>query len=127
MGSFVNNWMVIVCTLDAYMIIGASRTPADLLLDSLALLFLFNLDDVAGDLGFVDEDDWPGLRIAWIHSEICTAPTEDDEEKMGFKETCNRNFNMLNYTLSFWFCAACAVVMPILAAITPFLKIAPAD
>jgi len=127
MGSFVNNWLVVVCTLDAYMIIGASRTPSDLLLDSLALLFLFNLDDVGGDLGFVDEDDWPGDRIAWIHSEIVQAPSEDDELNMDWKEKFNRYTNMALYTISFYFCCMSAVVMPIAAVLTPFLKIAPAD
>jgi len=127
MGSFVNNWMVVVCTLDAYMIIGASRTPSDLFLDSLALLFLFNLDDIGGSLGFVDEDDWPGDRIAWIHSEIVKAPSEDDELNMSFKEKFNRYTNMGTYSIAFYFCAVSSVVMPICTAVTPFLMIAPAD
>jgi hypothetical protein len=126
MGSFVNNWLVVICTLDAYMIIGASRTPSDLLLNSLALLFLFNLDDIDGDMGFVDDDDWPGDRIGWIHSEIVKAPSnEDTEETMGYKEWCNRMFNMSLYSFSFFFLSVCAVVMPILSAMTPFLLIVP--
>jgi len=127
MGSFVNNWLVWMCTLDAYLIIGSSRTPSDLLLDSLALLFLFNLDDVGGDLGFVDEDDWPGLRIGWIHSEIVTKPSEQDVTNMGCRESFNRGLNDLMYRFSFVFCIICAVVMPILASVTPFTRIAPSD
>jgi len=127
MGSFIKNWLVIMCTLDAYMIFGSSRTPSEQILDFLALLFLFNLDDLGGDLGFVDEDDWPGLRIGWIHSEIVLAPSEEDEQNKGFKEKCSRKISIASYALSFWFCAFCSVMMPIMASLTPFTQISPAD
>merc|ERR1719282_1579724 len=65
--AFVNCWLITWCCIDAFVVIGAARTPKDLLMDSLGLLFLYNLDDIGGDLGFVDMDDWPGLQLAWIY------------------------------------------------------------
>merc|ERR1712151_1309046 len=54
--AFVNCWVILWSCLDIYVVVGASMSPQDLLMDALGLLFLYNLDDIGGDLGFVDED-----------------------------------------------------------------------
>merc|ERR1712157_601813 len=83
-GAFINCWIVMWTCLDMFVVVGASKTPQDLLLDSLGLLFLYNLDDIGGELGFVNEDDWPGLRIAWIYDElVMTWPEEDETDADG--------------------------------------------
>merc|ERR1712183_426199 len=66
----VNTWVITWCCFDVYLLIGAAATPADVLMNALGLVFLYNLDDVGGDLGFVNEDDWPGRRFAWIHANL---------------------------------------------------------
>merc|ERR1712066_1174916 len=87
MGAIVNCWVVFWSALDMYVVCGASNTPQDLLMDALGLLFLYNLDDIGGDMAFLEEDDWPALRLAWIY-EIMVHPTpdedfdEDDRSKM---------------------------------------------
>lgn len=68
--AFIKCWTVLWCTLCSYVIIGASATPKDVLLDSLGMLFLYNLDSIGGELGFVDSDDWPGARLGWIFAEM---------------------------------------------------------
>jgi len=129
MDCFVNNWVVIFCTLDAYMIIGSSRTPSSLVLDSVALLFLFNLDDIGCDMGFVNEDDWPGHKLGWIYTEIVEANWAESstwringpEENRTWQTMVIRGMN----NFSFFFVCFCAVTLPILASITPFLQIVP--
>merc|ERR1712232_534974 len=83
-GAFINCWGVAWSCIDMYVVVGASSSPQDLLLDALGLLFLYNLDDIGGDLGFIDEDDWPGERIAWIYKELVHPCPDDlfDEEKL---------------------------------------------
>merc|ERR1719378_471235 len=80
----VNTWVILWCCLDVFLVVGAAQAPLDVLMNALGLVFLYNLDDVGGDLGFVNEDDWPGLRLAWIYKEIVhPCPDEDyDEDKL---------------------------------------------
>lgn len=124
-GAFVNCWVVLWSCLDMYVVAGACADPQDLLMDALALLFLFNLDDVGGDLCFVDEDDWPGLRIAWIYQEL-VHPWPDDEfdedklDALGFA-------SMLLYRGTITLLFLELAFIPVLVIITPFLDIAPSD
>merc|ERR1712060_150452 len=122
-GAFVNCWVVVWSCLDMYVVVGASKTPQDLLLDALGLLFLFKLDDIGGDLGFVDQDDWPGLRIAWIYNELVRPwPDEEfDEDKLDRLGT----FWLLFYKCVIRFICAEIICIPILSIFTPFLDIAP--
>lgn len=69
-GALVNCWAVMFCTIASYAIVGASSSFKDLMFDALGLLFLYNLDDIGGVLGFVYEDDWDGVRLGWIYNEM---------------------------------------------------------
>lgn len=125
LGAAINAWVVIWSCLDIYLVLGASTSPQDLVMDALGLLFLYNLDDVGGDLGFVDEDDWPSLRIAWIYNELVHHwPDEEfDEDKLdwwGF--LCLTVYKANNAML-----AVMIFALPILALLTPFSQIAPDD
>lgn len=120
-GAFVNCWVILWSCLDMYVVAGACDNPQDLLLDALALLFLYRLDDVGGDLGFVDEDDWPGLRIAWIYNEL-VHPWPDDEfdedqlDKLGC--VC-----MTLYKMAIFLICVELVCIPVFAIVTPFKDI----
>eukprot|EP00929_Paragymnodinium_shiwhaense_P067116 TRINITY_DN33781_c0_g1_i1.p1 TRINITY_DN33781_c0_g1~~TRINITY_DN33781_c0_g1_i1.p1 ORF type:complete len:444 (+),score=79.31 TRINITY_DN33781_c0_g1_i1:102-1433(+) len=69
-GAFMNCWVIVWLSLDVYFVIGCAENVQDVLFDALGLTFLYNLDDISGDLGFVDGDDWPGLQLAWVHEHI---------------------------------------------------------
>jgi len=56
--------------LASYVVVGGSETPKDVLLDALGMLFLYNLDRIGREMGFVDRDDWPGDRLGWIFQEM---------------------------------------------------------
>merc|ERR1712039_1012836 len=82
LGAFTNNYLVIMCSLNFLFCVGASESPKDLIIDAIGLLFIFNLDDVAGELGFVDEEDWPAKALAWIYSQmVATSYPDGDEAK----------------------------------------------
>lgn len=85
-GAFTNCWVVLWCCLDAIVVIGASMDPKCILFDSLGLLFVYNLDDIGGDFGFVSENDWPGDCLAWIYKNMVQndeyeAQTTDDNDE----------------------------------------------
>jgi len=67
-GCFVNNWVVFWCSLDVLLVCSSATTVQDVLFDALSLLFLYNLDDIGGDLGFFSEEDWKGQELAWVYS-----------------------------------------------------------
>lgn len=127
LGAFVNCWVVSICCLDVYLVVGASRTPSDLLLDALGLLFLYNLDDIGGDLGFVDEDDWPGLRLAWIYDTLVKNKPGDEESLKWDENALDRTGKLvmgLFNTLAALMLLA-LFVLPALSCVTPFLVISP--
>jgi len=130
--ALMNNWVVIWCTLDAFILVGNCRSVKDVLFDSLSLLFLYNLDDITGDLGFVNDDDWDGLRLGWIYHEM-TVPRfssrgtmnddfygDDDEIAPSYGYLCL-------YKATIRALAVATVVLPIMSIFTPFTLIGPED
>merc|ERR1740138_1604670 len=83
LGAFVDCWTVLWCCASCYIVVGTSGSVQDVLFDSLSLLFLYNLDEVGGDLGFVDEDDWPGARLGWIFKEMVKEDWQTPDEDSG--------------------------------------------
>merc|ERR1712008_233628 len=84
-GAFINCWNVLWCSVASYVVVGASETPKDVLLDALGMLFLYNLDSIGSELGFVDADDWPGDRLGWIFQEMVKKnwePLPEEERAM---------------------------------------------
>lgn len=81
LGAFIDCWTVLLCCGACYIVVGTSPSVQDVLFDSLTLLFLYNLDEVGGDLGFVEEDDWPGARLGWIFKHMVKVDWQPDEEE----------------------------------------------
>merc|ERR1712232_127479 len=119
----INTWVICWCCLDVFLVVGPSNSPTDVLMDALGLIFLYNLDDVSGDLGFIDADDWPGLRLAWIYKEIVHPCADEifDEDKLDI-EGC---IILSLYYVSATFLVALIFTVPIVAAFTPFVQIVP--
>jgi len=120
-GAFVNGWVIFWLCLDTFLVLGASETVKDVLLDSLGLMFLYNLDDIGGDLGFVDPDDWPGLQLAWLYKNIHKYAEEiDDVEELTPDLCCSIFLDALKILLTLF-----ATVLPILFIFTPFQELIP--
>lgn len=128
LGCVVNCWVVFWVCLDMYVVVGSSETPQDLLMDALGLIFLYNLDDIGGDMAFIDDHDWPALRIAWIYDEMvhrCDIAEfdENDHKQM----TCRGWLCMQLYKLETYTLMVMLWVIPAMAIVTPFTQIAPGD
>merc|ERR1712046_287537 len=54
--------------------------PLDVLFDALALLFLFNLDDIGGDLELFGDDAWPGARLQWAAKYLAKLKDEESHQ-----------------------------------------------
>lgn len=130
-GILVNIWVVVWCCLDSFVVCGTSFSPGDLVYDSLGLIFLFNLDDIGGDLGFVGEDEWPAARLAWMYKWFKQESEKTDESREdpadSFYDMVQDSIVKISYYMALFFIMLFVVALPIFTAITPFLLIAPSD
>ncbi|CAK0869620.1 unnamed protein product [Prorocentrum cordatum] len=144
-GAFTNLWVIFSCVIDSYFVIGGSLSPKEIIMDSLGLLFLFNLDDTSGDVQFVSGDAWPGDRLVWVHDKVVVVDYQpaagmvewDHALRSGnlalgawhcvkwFAGTCMAwAIKALQY-LTAVYCAVMVVVLPVLVAVAPFLELTP--
>eukprot|EP00928_Gymnodinium_smaydae_P034880 TRINITY_DN24628_c0_g1_i2.p1 TRINITY_DN24628_c0_g1~~TRINITY_DN24628_c0_g1_i2.p1 ORF type:complete len:442 (-),score=73.56 TRINITY_DN24628_c0_g1_i2:275-1600(-) len=117
--TLINIWVITWCCIDVFLVVGASPSPSSVLMDALGLVFLYNLDDIGGDLGFVNEDDWPGRRLAWIYNEIVIPDERFDAEKLDVVGVGMASF----YNLAITSLVIMSIGLPTLAAFTPFTQI----
>eukprot|EP00929_Paragymnodinium_shiwhaense_P067924 TRINITY_DN34138_c1_g4_i3.p1 TRINITY_DN34138_c1_g4~~TRINITY_DN34138_c1_g4_i3.p1 ORF type:complete len:445 (+),score=97.18 TRINITY_DN34138_c1_g4_i3:152-1486(+) len=93
-GAYVNCICLIFCALSLPpLLILVEEGPKGVVFDALGLTFLYNLDDVAGDLGFLDDkwddntfgDIYGGLadQIASGHGELLTQKMRSERETSG--------------------------------------------
>lgn len=68
-GAMVNCWVVVVSSLSMVPCFILAKSPKQVIFDSFALLFLFRLDDVCGDLGFM-QDTWESEAIGSWYDRI---------------------------------------------------------
>jgi hypothetical protein len=132
LGPIVNSWVILLTCIASFMILGASFSPRNVLFDALGLLFLYNLDDIDGDLGFVSSDDWDGLRLGWVYREMvetnyrnnnvsCKEQLAYDPKDIGLGgKMIVRLYDVVSMLL-----LVAALIMPTLAFVTPFLAIVP--
>lgn len=92
-GAVVNCWVVVWCCLDSFLVIGSSGSPKNVLFDALGLIFLYNLDDTSGDLGFVSAEDWPGAKFAWIYHYVQQGKTQEKPAEGDGTSGRKRNLN----------------------------------
>jgi hypothetical protein len=134
--AFTNCWVVVWCCLASAVVMGPATTPQELLFDGLGLLFLYNLDDIDGDFGFLNQDDWPGARLAWIYSTMVQPgyrPTsalsvynEGADYEYGYTENANC-LVLLYYNVTIWLLWCLAIILPFIISITSFTLITPED
>jgi len=128
-GAITNSWVVFWCIIDAYVVIGGSLSPKECVMDSLGLLFLFNLDDISGDVTFVSEDAWPGDRLGWVYDNIVAKSWMPDGMMLNEpkKAPCTNTLVRVLQYFTAVYCGVMAIVLPILVAVTPFMAIVPKD
>lgn len=136
LGAFTNCWVVLWCCADTVVVLGSSQSPKDVLFDALTLLFLYNLDDIGGELDFVSESDWPGARLGWIYSEMAAenwhleetgSPKSKEEEFDDDELGCGGVIVLWAFRFTIWILGVALVIYPVFNAISPFQKIAPPD
>jgi hypothetical protein len=90
LGAFMNCWVIFWLELDVFIAVGTSQSVFDVLMDALGLTFLFNIDDIGGDFGFVDHDDWPGVQLAWVYDNIGEAAKDlSDIDEVEASQACD--------------------------------------
>eukprot|EP00439_Symbiodinium_sp_Y106_P028666 s3444_g3.t1 len=58
---------VVECCVIVYFAFVLSENPMDVVFNALAVTFLYNLDDIGGETGFLTEDDWDGDELGKIY------------------------------------------------------------
>jgi hypothetical protein len=131
-GALVNSWVVVVTTFASFQILGGGRAPSPrgLLFDALGLLFLYNLDDLDSDLGFVSLDDWDGVRLGWVFRHMVKTNFQRDNGTTSEKFDPDKDdWTGWMINKSYEFVAAllviAAVVMPVCGFFTPWSLIIP--
>jgi hypothetical protein len=61
--SYINGFTMILCCCGMLLCMAAAGTAKDVVFDSVSLLFLFSLDDLASELGFITSEDWPSQEL----------------------------------------------------------------
>jgi len=110
--ALTNCWCVVVCCIASYLVLGAAGGAKDVLFDALALLFLYNLDDIGGDLGFIAPDQWPGREFYWFYSRC-----KDEDGKDAPNYCC---FLEVLFTFTQFVLIMFAILMPVAFVLTPF-------
>lgn len=54
-GACVNVWCLLLCGICMWPLLLTAEGPKDVIFDALGLTFLYNMDDISGDFGFIDE------------------------------------------------------------------------
>jgi len=134
-GAFTNLWVVVLTSLGAFAVLGASFSPRSLLFDALGLLFLYNLDDMDSDLAFIDGGDWDSLRMGWIYKEM-VEPVYTNRDRGSTRGATEVTFNpeevdwacsliLRAYNVVGLYLVIAAAVMPAVALCTSFKDIVP--
>mmetsp|Transcript_134474 Transcript_134474/g.335437 ORF Transcript_134474/g.335437 Transcript_134474/m.335437 type:complete len:404 (-) Transcript_134474:54-1265(-) len=61
--SYINGFTMILCCVGSLLCMAAAESVKDVVFDSVGLLFLFSLDDIASELGFLTSEDWPSREL----------------------------------------------------------------
>eukprot|EP00812_Abedinium_dasypus_P011909 NODE_544_length_1488_cov_267.344033.p1 GENE.NODE_544_length_1488_cov_267.344033~~NODE_544_length_1488_cov_267.344033.p1 ORF type:complete len:382 (-),score=151.78 NODE_544_length_1488_cov_267.344033:325-1470(-) len=148
--AFINSWVLLWCTIDAFIVLGGSESPGDAVMDALGLIFLFNLDDMESPLGLVSSDDWPGSRLGWFYKHVVQGdsysriggagadadadPEMNDPEPAAEEDDKPRNFEdrgcvsklcEFMYDFTAIVLGFLAIGLPVAIAITSFVKLRP--
>eukprot|EP00928_Gymnodinium_smaydae_P014426 TRINITY_DN15280_c0_g1_i1.p1 TRINITY_DN15280_c0_g1~~TRINITY_DN15280_c0_g1_i1.p1 ORF type:complete len:337 (-),score=84.32 TRINITY_DN15280_c0_g1_i1:78-1088(-) len=70
MGAFMNLWALVSTLGASYVCFATSSAPGDVMYNALALTFLYNLDDVGGDVLVVSPSSWPALGVGWLEKRV---------------------------------------------------------
>jgi len=77
--AFMNMHVAIWSVLCVWIVLLDEDGISDCVFDAFSLTFIFNLDDIGGDLGFFGIDDWPGLQLAWVDKNMYKVAQKFDE------------------------------------------------
>jgi hypothetical protein len=67
-GPLVNSYVLIICCIDLVFLMLVADGPKDALLNALALLFIYNLDELGN--AFLSEDDWNGSNLGAYYARL---------------------------------------------------------
>ena len=66
-GRIMNCVVVLECCAITYFSFVLSDTPMDVLFNAMAVTFLYNLDDIGGEMGFLGDEDWDGEELGKLY------------------------------------------------------------
>lgn len=121
LGALTHCWLVTWSVAAHFVLIGSCTDFKDVVFDSLGMLFLYNLDDVGGDLGFLDDDDWRGAQLKWMYDQMVMTQwpdhrdVDDEQDNHPMSCVCSCAYGAAKLILSTFL-----VVLPILSIITPW-------
>jgi hypothetical protein len=123
--AFMNSWVIVWLCLDVFLVLGSAESVVEIVLDALGLAFLYNLDDIAADLRFIDDDDWPGHQLAWLDKNIETAKGDPEHRlQMTCGIICGKGVEVILMCVAGVLMVFCAV-LPVTFICVPWKEIKP--
>lgn len=77
-GAIINCWVVVGLTSSMFFFFVNAGASTDIIFDALGATFVYNLDDVGGEFGFVD-DKWDGAAFGDIYAALKTEMVENEK------------------------------------------------
>jgi hypothetical protein len=81
LGAALNTWCLLTCSIALLLCFVFSESPKDVIFDALGLTFLYNLDDVGGDLGLLDEQ-WDEDLLGDVYGGLADCEASDDGDNI---------------------------------------------
>merc|ERR1711972_361619 len=104
-----NLWCLILCCVCMVPLLATAEGPKDVLFDALGLTFLYNMDDISGDFGFIDEK-WDEEVFGHIYGRLA----DEVGIMVSFQESRKKHFTADNvYTLGRHIGRVLLVVLPL--------------
>lgn len=119
LGVIVNSFCLLSCSFCMVLLfVIAEDGPKDVLFDGLALTFLYNLDDVSGDLGFLDEK-WDEDQFGDIYGGLADQTSSSDRQNLidSIREDRDAQFTPDNFLVaSQYIMIVFSIVFPLIYA-----------
>lgn len=128
LGSIINSITELAVALDTTLFMAlaiAAKSPADVVLNILGFKFLLTMDDIGGDMGFLQGLAWDGAAMSHLYTEYTSAAdlNENDKIEDNIEKSKSDQYPNLFLSLTKGLLDLLALVLPLLLALCSNIKI----
>lgn len=103
-GAITNCWVRTWSPIATFIVMASAENGKDVLFDALSIAFLYNLDNIGGELSFLHESAWPGQQLSWMYNRMSSVEDPPPSSAGCVHEMARWIILPLNVVLPFAFC-----------------------